>query len=156
VAANALVKSVLFLGSGNIVRSFSSRSLSEMSGAIRRLPVSGWFFLLGFLAVAGSPPFAPFTSIFGIGSAALRGGHPLAGGLFLALLALIFTAMGSVILPVLQGDPDPAVRTQYRDTFGLTAPMAGALLLALVLGLWVPGPLLGLLTRAAAIAEGLS
>ncbi len=155
VAANALVKSALFLGSGNIVRSFSSKSLGEMTGAIRRLPVSGWFFLLGFLAVTGTPPFAPFTSIFGIGSAALGGGHVLAGALFLALLAGVFVAMGSVILPVLQGDPDPAaVRTRYQDTVGLTAPIAGALLLALVLGLWVPGPLLNLLTRAAALAEG--
>lgn len=155
VAANALVKSVLFLGSGNIVRSFSSKSLADVSGAMRRLPVSGWCFLLGFLAIVGSPPFAPFTSIFGIASTALGGGHLLAGSLFLALLAAIFTAMGSVILPVLQGNPNPAsVRTHYEDTFGLTAPLVLALALALILGTWLPGPLQSLLARAALLVEG--
>jgi hydrogenase-4 component F len=157
VAANALVKSVLFLGSGNIVRSFSSKSLADVTGAIRRLPVSGWAFLLGFVAVVGSPPFAPFVSIFGISSAALGGGHVVAGALFLTLLAGIFVALGSVILPVLQGDPNPtAVRTQYRDTFGLTAPLIAGLGLALVLGLWLPGPLRSLLTQAALLVEGRS
>jgi hydrogenase-4 component F len=155
VGANALVKSVLFLGSGNIVRSFSSKSLADVTGAIRRLPVSGWCFLLGFMAVVGSPPFAPFVSIFGIASAALGSGHLWAGGLFLALLASVFIAMGSVILPVLQGNPNPtAVRTQYHDTAGTTGPLLGALALALVLGLWIPGPLFSLLTRAALLVEG--
>ncbi|BDU71637.1 proton-conducting transporter transmembrane domain-containing protein [Mesoterricola silvestris] len=155
VAANALVKSVLFLGSGNIVRSFSSKSLADVSGAMRRLPVSGWCFLLGFLAIVGSPPFAPFTSIFGIASTALGGGHLLAGSLFLALLAAIFTAMGSVILPVLQGNPNPpSVRTHYEDTFGLTFPLVLALALALILGTWLPGPLHSLLTKAALLVEG--
>jgi hydrogenase-4 component F len=155
VGANALVKSVLFLGSGNIVRSFSSKSLADVTGAIRRLPVSGWCFLLGFVAVVGSPPFAPFVSIFGISSAALRGGNLLAGTLFLALLGGIFVAMGSVVLPVLQGSPNPtSVRTQYRDTAGLTAPLAMALALALVLGLWLPGPLATLLNKAALLVEG--
>ena len=155
VAGNALVKCVLFLGSGNIVRSFSSKSLADVTGAIRRLPVSGWCFLLGFVAVVGSPPFATFTSIFGISAAALGGGHILAGTLFLALLGGIFVAMGSVVLPVLQGNPNPnTVRTQYHDTFGLTAPLVAALTLALVLGLWLPGPLLSLLTKAALLVEG--
>ncbi len=155
VAANALIKSVLFLGSGNIVRSFSSKSLADVTGAIRRLPVSGWCFLLGFVAVVGSPPFAPFTSIFGIASAALGGGRILVGTAFLVLLGGIFVAMGSVVLPVLQGTPNPAaVRTHYEDTFGLTAPLVGALVLALALGLWLPGPLMTLLSKAALLVEG--
>ena len=157
VAANALVKCVLFLGSGNIVRSFSSKSLADVTGAMRRLPVSGWLFLLGFIAIVGTPPFAPFVSIFGIASTALGGGHVLAGTLFLLLLTGIFIAMGSVVLPVLQGNPNPAsVRTHYEDTFGLTAPLIAALALALGLGLWLPGPLLSLLTRAALLVEGKS
>jgi hydrogenase-4 component F len=154
VAANALVKCALFLGSGNIVRAFATRNLGELGGALRRLPVSGWAFFLGFLAVVGAPPFAPFTSLLGITGAAMAG-HPLAGGLFLALLACIFVAMGSTILPVLQGRPKAErARTRFRDTPGLTAPLWGALLLALLLGVWVPRPLDSLLTRAASLVEG--
>jgi hydrogenase-4 component F len=155
VAANALVKCVLFMASGNIVRSFSSRSLQDITGAMKRVPVSGWLFLLGFLAVAGSPPFAPFTSLFGISATAFRTGHPFAAGLFLLLLFLVFLGMGSVVLPVLQGVPHrKRIRTPHHDTFGTTAPVAAALLLALALGVWLPGPLNQLLTRAASLAEG--
>jgi len=155
LAANALVKSVLFLASGNIVRSFSSRNLADLSGAMRRLPVSGWCFLLGFLAIVGTPPFAPFYSIFGITGAALAGGHLLAVTLFLVLLGGIFVAMGSTILPVLQGTPNPSrVRSQHHDTPGTTGPVLAALLLALALGLWLPSPMAGLLNRAAALVEG--
>jgi len=155
VAANAMVKIVLFLGSGNIVRAYSSHGVHEISGAIRRVPVSGWLFLMGFVAITCSPPFAPFVAIFGISTAAIQSGHPLAGAAFLILLAGLFVAMGSVVLPVLLGVPSRTrVRTPYRDTFGTTAPVAAALLLALVLGLWLPRPLDNLLTRAAALAEG--
>jgi hydrogenase-4 component F len=155
VGANALVKIVLFLASGNIVRSYSSHGVSEISGAMRRVPVSGWLFLLGFVAITCSPPFAPFVAIFGISTSAIQGGHPLAGALFLVLLAGLFMAMGSVVLPVLFGVPSPKrTRTPYRDTFGTTAPVAAALLLALILGLWMPKPVAGLLSRAAALAEG--
>jgi len=155
VAANALVKCTLFLGSGNIVRSFSSRSLADVTGAIRRLPISGWCFLLAFMAIVGTPPFAPFTSLFGIASTALGTGHVFAGSLFLILLTGIFVAMGSVVLPVLQGNPNPtSVRTHYHDTFGLTAPLIGALALAAFIGLWIPAPLQTLLTQAALLVEG--
>lgn len=155
VAANALVKCVLFMASGNIVRSFSTRGLDRMTGAMRRVPVSGWLFLLGFLAVAGSPPFAPFTSVFGIASTAFRASRPWTAGCFLLLLGLIFVAMGSVVLPVLQGVPRrDRVRTSYKDTFGTTAPIAAALLLALALGVALPGPVDRLLARAACLVEG--
>jgi len=155
VAANAMVKIVLFLTSGNIVRCYSSHGVHAITGAFRRAPVSAWLFLLGFIAITCSPPFAPFVAIFGISSAAIQGGHPAAGAAFLILLGFLFIAMGSVILPVLQGLPSRSrVRTPYRDTFGTTAPAAVALLLALMLGLWLPKPLDNLLTQAALLVEG--
>ena len=36
------------------------------SGAMQRLPWSGTLFLVGFLAITGSPPFGPFVSEFSI------------------------------------------------------------------------------------------
>lgn len=41
-----------------------SKATGEVAGAARRLPLSGWLFLWDFLAATGSPPFAPFRSIF--------------------------------------------------------------------------------------------
>ena len=155
LAANALVKSVLFLSAGNIHRSYSSKMLPHVTGAIRRTPVSGWLFLLGFLAITGLPPFAPFISEFNIAAGALTTGHRLAGAAFLVLLAGIFIAMSETVLQVVFGTPSPQrVRTHYSDTPATTAPLIVALGLAAILGLWLPKSLHVLLDHAALTIDG--
>ncbi len=156
LAANALVKCVLFLSAGNIHRCYASKQLPFVTGAIRRTPVSGWLFLLGFLAITGMPPFAPFISEFNIAAAALTGGHAWIGAAFLALLAAIFLALSDTVLQVVFGTPShDRVRTPYKDTFATTAPLATALGLALVLGLWLPRPLQAMLASATRLVEAL-
>ena len=155
LAANALVKSVLFLSAGNIHRSYASKQLPQVTGAIRRTPVSGWLFLLGFLAITGLPPFAPFVSEFNIAAGTLGSGHVLAGAAFLVLLGGIFLAMSDTVLQVVFGTPSPQrVRTPYKDTPATTAPLIVALGLALVLGLWLPRPLQAMLDTASGLLNG--
>jgi len=155
LAANALVKSVLFLSAGNIHRSYASKQLPFVTGAIRRTPVSGWLFLLGFLAITGLPPFAPFLSEFNIAAGALGTGHLLSGSAFLILLGGIFLAMSETVLQVVFGTPSAQrVRTPYKDSPATTGPLIAALALALVLGVWMPRPLRDMLDHAAATVEG--
>src|SRR5437667_297752 len=63
---NGITKGVLFLSAGNIHRAFDAKTTDAVQGAMRRLPLSGTLFLLGFLAITGSPPFGPFISEFSI------------------------------------------------------------------------------------------
>lgn len=154
LAANALVKCVLFLAAGNIHRCYASKQLPFVTGALRRTPVSGWLFLLGFLAITGMPPFAPFISEFNIAAAALNGGRAWVGAAFLGLLAAIFLALSDTVLQVVFGTPShDRVRTPYRDTVATTAPLAAALGMALVLGLWLPAPLQAMLASATRLLE---
>ncbi|WP_243295551.1 proton-conducting transporter membrane subunit [Geothrix mesophila] len=156
LAANALVKSVLFLSAGNIHRSYASKQLPFVTGALRRTPVSGWLFLLAFLAITGLPPFAPFLSEFSIASGALGTGHLASGAAFLVLLGGIFLAMSETVVKVVFGTPSAQrVRTPYKDAPATTAPLIVALGLALVLGIWLPRPLQAMLDHASATAEGL-
>jgi hydrogenase-4 component F len=153
--ANALVKSVLFLSAGNIHRSYASKQLPYVTGAIRRTPVSGWLFILAFLAITGTPPFAPFISEFNIAVAALAPGHLWTGVAFLVLLGIIFIAMSDTVVQMIFGTPNPhRERTPYKDTVATTAPLIVALALALVLGVWLPGPLATMLHSATALVEG--
>jgi len=154
-AANMLVKTTLFLGSGNLQRAYGSKLVPSVSGALRRLPLTAWLFLVAFLAITGLPPFATFASEFGILQAALASGRPWLAGLYLLMLGAIFVGFSSTVVEMLQGTPNPRrVRTPYRDTRGLTLPLAAALGLALVLGLHVPAALGRLWTDAARIVEG--
>ncbi len=153
---NGLTKGILFLSAGNIQRAYGSKSTDEISGAISRLPISGSLFLVGFFAITGSPPFGPFVSEFTIVNAAIGGGHPVAGTLFLVLLGIVFIGMGSTVLSAVQGRPGTAsAGTPYKDDLARTAPILVAAALVLFLGLYLPAPLVGLLERASAGLEAL-
>jgi hydrogenase-4 component F len=148
---NGITKGVLFLAAGNIHRAFGSKSSEDVTGAIARLPVSGSLFLAGFFAITGSPPFGPFVSEFTILNAAIGSGRFVVGALFLVLLFAVFVGMGSTVLDVVQGRPSgAAIASPFRDSASKTLPIAFSMALVLLLGLWIPSPLMRLLREAAA------
>lgn len=152
--ANSLAKGVMFLASGNIHRSYNSKNTAQVRGVLQRLPWSGGLFLAGFIAVTGSPPFAPFISEFTIVSSAFIQGRMLVGALFLLSLAIIFIGMALTVLPMVMGDvPPESEATPYRDSIYTVGPPLGLLLLVLLLGVWIPAPLLELLRDAARLLE---
>jgi hydrogenase-4 component F len=152
---NGLTKGVLFLSAGNIHRAFGSKVTDDVRGAARRLPVSGPLFLAGFLAVTGSPPFSPFFSEFAILNGAFGEGRFVVGGLFLALLAVIFVGMAATVLAVVQGDPGDAPRVEgMGDSWLTAAPPFALLLLVLGLGLFLPAGLRDLFGAAARLVGG--
>ena len=116
---------------------------------MRRVPLSGALFLAGFLAITGSPPFGPFVSEFTIVSAAFDRADSGRGGLFLLLLGVVFIGMGATVLAVVQGEPSRhASATTFRETWA-RAPHPLLMGLVLLLGLYVPAPLVALLQAAA-------
>jgi hydrogenase-4 component F len=152
---NGLTKGVVFLSAGNIHRAFGSKTIDEVRGAARVLPVSGPLFLAGFLAVTGSPPFSPFFSEFAILNGAFGAGRFGVGALLLAFLAVIFVGMGTTVLAVVQGDPGdrPRVRAT-RDQWLMAAPPLVLMVLVLLLGLFLPEGLKDLFGEAAALVGG--
>lgn len=173
---NGLAKVLLFMAAGNIHRAYASKLTDNVSGALKRLPVSGWLFLLGFLAASGSPPFGPFRSLFTIVTAAFAQGRWVVAALMLAFLMLVFMGMGKTVLAVVQGAPakpaegpeaivcvaaPPAsdaprdtAAADYRDDALTAAPALVLLALLLALGLFLPPPLDALLTEAARTLGG--
>ena len=151
---NGLTKGVLFLSAANIHRAFDSKSVDEVRGAMRRVPLSGTLFLFGFFAITGSPPFGPFVSEFLILSRALAADRFLIAGGVLLLLLLVFIGMGRTVLAMVQGLPSPAAeRSSYRDGLLTGAPVVLSLAAVLLMGLHIPVPLELLLREAARFLE---
>jgi hydrogenase-4 component F len=151
---NGITKGVLFLSAGNIHRAFDGKTIDEVQGAMRRLPLSGTLFLLGFLAITGSPPFGPFVSEFSILSGAFGAGRFLLGAVFLFLLLIIFIGMGRTVLTVVQGRPTAAARrTTYQDGILTGLPVLVSFAAVLLLGIYIPAPLGGLLRDAVRFLE---
>jgi hydrogenase-4 component F len=149
---HSLTKCLLFLVAGNILGVYASKSTSEVRGVLQTLPISGALWLMGFLALAGSPPFGIFISEMIILKAALDAGHPLVAALYLLLLAIIFISMASLVLRMVQGQsPRPA---GLKEKWLSVAPSVILACLVLALGLYLPPFLNSTLHRAAALFGG--
>lgn len=152
--ANGLTKGMLFLSAGNIHRAYATKQTAEVRGVIRRLPVSGAMFLLGFLAITGAPPFAPFVSEFTLLCAAFRQGHYWAGGIFAGALLVVFFGYGATVTSMILGTPSPAAQnTTFRDSFATCWPIVCFAGLVLFLGLYLPPFFAEILREAVSFLE---
>ena len=59
---HAIFKSLLFLGAGAVVEATGTRNLNAYGGLLKFLPLSGFFFLIGSLAISAFPPLNGFAS----------------------------------------------------------------------------------------------
>jgi hydrogenase-4 component F len=151
VMNNGLSKGALFLSVGNIDLAYGGKTTQDVQGAMRRLPLSGTVFLLGFLAITGSPPFGPFVSEFMILNGGFAAGHYIVGAAVVLLLLIIFLGMGRIVLSAVLGRPkSPGVKHGYHEGWLRGAPVLVSLVLVLLLGLYLPPPLLSLLNHAGA------
>ena len=107
---NGVIKGVMFLSAGNIHRAFGSKYVEDVAGAMRCLPWSGALFLIGFLAVTGSPPFGPFVSELTVLGAAMEQHRFGVVTAMLLFLLVVFMGMGVTVLGVVQGEISAAGR----------------------------------------------
>lgn len=161
---HSLNKSLMFFGAGNAMRIWHTRRIKTIRGVAQQLPVSGWLWLAGAVAITGAPPFGLFLSEITILRAGLAGPHGWAAYLMAALLIVIFIgflnhfrAMYFDPSAEMEGDGGRAGRVALRDNgfpgFWCTVPMWLAFLPLLVLGLWWPEAFMRIFQAA---AEGLA
>ena len=63
MVTHAFFKALLFLGAGSVIHGLHDEQDMKRMGALRRwMPVTGATFIVGWLAIAGVPPFAGFWS----------------------------------------------------------------------------------------------
>jgi hydrogenase-4 component F len=153
VINHSLTKVMLFMVAGNLLAVYHTKNATNVSGALQVLPVSGLLWVLGFLAITGSPPFGPFLSEFTILKAALDQGRPFVAVAYLIFLAIILAGMATPVLAMAQGTPREDIVVPAGRSFALSAVPAmlgGAILL---MGIYVP-PVLSRTIHEAAILLG--
>ena len=149
---HTIAKSLLFLCAGNVYQFFKTDLFHKIKGSvIRAMPLTGVVFLMAMLAIVGMPPFSLFQSEFLIVRAALLGGQTLPAILFVLFGTAVFAGavlhVGSLVLG--PGGETIAARRPWRDNTILVLAVA-----LVVIGFWLPAPLLHLIRGAARIVGG--
>jgi hydrogenase-4 component B len=62
VLNHALFKSLLFMGAGSVVSATRTRNMGKLGGLLKVMPYTGFFFLLGSIAITALPPLNGFVS----------------------------------------------------------------------------------------------
>ena len=143
---HSLIKSSLFLTSGNILLGFGSRLIQDTGGLVTRMPKTFVAFLSGFAGIAGFPPFGIFIGELLIIIAAFRSSHYIAVGLFILSLCVILAGLANNILKIAFGQPQAAGRVE--EHVSMVLPQYLLLITSLVLCFWMPDTLYQTLIHA--------
>ncbi|MCJ7751194.1 MAG: oxidoreductase [Armatimonadetes bacterium] len=88
---HAAAKALLFLSVGAVIYATSARSMSQLGGLGKRMPITATCFFIGAFALSGLPPFSGFMSKLTIFLAGAQEGMwtAVGVGIFTSLLTLI-------------------------------------------------------------------
>lgn len=84
---HALIKATLFLGAGALIHQTGKRTLTDLAGIGRAMPLTTAAILIGATSIVGIPPTAGFLCKWYIALGALQAGEPLFA------VALVFGAL---------------------------------------------------------------
>ncbi len=136
---HSLIKSSLFLSSGNILLGCGSRLIEKSGRLAKRMPQTFVAFFGGFAGISGFPPFGIFIGELFIIIGAFRAGHHVAVGLFILFICVIFAGFANQVMKIAFGDADSETRIEEKAI--MVWPQYVLLLTSVVLCFWMPGTL---------------
>ena len=95
VLNHSLFKSLLFFSAGNVYQFKHSMNIESLGGLIKKIPHTGYLFLIGSLAICGLPPFNGFISEFFLYNGLF---HGLVSGNFKLILFVLFAILSLVMI----------------------------------------------------------
>jgi hydrogenase-4 component F len=136
---HSLIKSSLFLSSGNILMGYGSRLIANTGKLVKRMPKTFVAFFGGFVGISGFPPFGIFLGELFIIIGAFRSGHYVAVGIFILSICVIFAGFANHMLKMAFGSAES--ETKIKETPIMVWPQFALLLTSVVLCFWMPGSL---------------
>lgn len=132
---NAIMKALLFMCAGAIVYRVGTRSLDELGGLYRNMPVTATVFAIGALAVAGVPPLNGFASKWTIYMAGIEAGKPVFVAVAVIISALTLAYFLKVLASVFFGQRPTHLRDVKEAPMLMLFPMCILAGLCIVFGL---------------------
>jgi hydrogenase-4 component F len=151
---HALGKSLLFLAAGAVIYSTGVRSISHLGGVAKKMPVTGFCFFVGALAVAGLPPFNGFQSKLALFTAGARAHYWWAVILGIGASLLTLLVLAKAARTVFWGKSSDAVSVSTVREAPATVLVPMILIAVLCLGIGIyPGAVYKPLSAAAKMVQ---
>lgn len=144
---HSFAKSMLFLASGNIFLKYGFSKISNIRGMLAVIPYTAIVFFLGFLALAGAPPFGTFLTEFTILAAGIQH-HLIVSCVMLLFFALLFVGFLRHVVSMIFGEPSIPLKKGEANLFSVI-PLCLLAVVLIGLSLYLPDPLVTLAHRAA-------
>ncbi|MEM4716301.1 MAG: NADH-quinone oxidoreductase subunit M [Candidatus Caldarchaeum sp.] len=143
VLNHAVVKALLFLAAGVFIHASSTRSLDNLAGIGKKLPLASTCFAVGAFALAGIPGLNVFWSEFTIITAALSAGQVYA---VLAAIMVVNILVGvayyvRLVQSIFLKNPSPPLEKLNPVGASMTAPLLVLAAAAILIGVY-PTPFL--------------
>ncbi len=149
---HAMTKSLMFFGAGNILLKHETKEIFNVSGVVKTMPATGAMFVIGALAITGSPPFSIFISEFTILASGFSRGHIIAPVLFLLFIIMIFAGFFNNVSRMAFGNPKPGIEKGDMGRWTLCA-MGILIVFVIVLGVYIPQPFYDMIMRVVDIVR---
>ena len=141
---HSLIKSSLFLSSGNILLGYGDRFIKNTGDMVKRLPKTFVVFFGGFAGISGFPPFGIFIGEMFIIVGAFRTGHYVAAGIFIVSLCVIFAGFANQVMKISFDDyknEDFDKKIIFKEKASMVWPQFILLLTSLILCFYMPDTL---------------
>ncbi|MBU4316665.1 MAG: hydrogenase [Proteobacteria bacterium] len=133
---HSLIKSSLFLTSGNILLGYGNRLIVQTGNLAGQMPKTFVAFFAGFVGISGFPPFGIFMGELLIIVGAFRTGHTIWAGIFIASLCIIVAGFVNQVMRI--SFDDTAKTVNFKEKARLIWPQFTLLATSVVLSFWIP------------------
>lgn len=153
---HSLIKSSFFLTAGNILKLFKTKKISSISGILKVDKTTGWLWISCFIGITGLPPSPLFISEFLLLKALVVKNHFVIVIVLLVLLTIILFGIAKIVINMSFGQ-EKIISTEKNKisdkpemTFSLYFPQLTMIIIALILGVYIP-PFLNVLIKNAIV-----
>lgn len=152
---HSLIKSSLFLSSGNILLGYGSKLIDKTGNMAKLLPKSFTAFFAGFAGISGFPPFGIFVSELLIIMGAFQQGRKISISIFILALILIFAGASRLVMKMSFGKFDGDILID--ETWLRVIPSYALLITSFILCVWLPDSIYqAILSAIATIGGGIN
>jgi len=138
---NAIYKSALFFGAGNVEKQAGTTDLEKLGGLSKFMPITFFAMLVSALAISGIPPMNGFASKWMIYQSCLEAGRPVMLIVAMVGSALTLASFIKVIYSVFLGKKAAGLPDKIKEApFSMWMPPAILAVLSILFGVFAVWP----------------